>query len=69
MLGQRIDRHQRLKSLRELPVALELLGVQARPFADQSQRPGWQMTVQDLQRPKGDLSDVLAVLSVKCGGG
>lgn len=32
MLGQRVDRDQRLKCLCELPVAFELHGVQARPL-------------------------------------
>jgi hypothetical protein len=65
MLGQGVDRDQRLKCLGQLPIALKLVGVQARPLADQSQRPRWQVAVQDLQRAKLDLRDVLAVLSVE----
>lgn len=65
MLGQRVDRDQRLKGLGELPVVLELGGVQARPFLDEPQRACWQMAVEDLEGTEGDLSDVLAVLSVE----
>lgn len=42
MLGQRGDRDQRLKGLRQLPVLHELVGVQPRPFLHQPQRTWWQ---------------------------
>ena len=65
MLGQRVDRDQRLECLGQLPIALELLDVEGRPLADQSQRPRRQVAVQDLQRAQLDLRNVLAVLSVE----
>ena len=65
MLRQGVDRDQRLQCLGQLPIVLKLLGVQARPLSDQSQRPRGQMPVQHLQRTELDLRDVLAVLSME----
>src|SRR5579875_1167561 len=65
MLGQRVDRIQRFQCLRELPVVLELGGVQLSPLADQPHRPGRKLTVDDLQGSEPDLGNVLAVLRVE----
>ena len=65
MPGQRIDRDQRLKRLRQLPRAVKLLGMQTRPLTDQTQRPTRQLAVQDLKRSKLDLRQMLALLGTK----
>jgi hypothetical protein len=65
MLGQRNDRDQRLKCLRQLPRAVKLLGMQTRPLTGQPQRPTRELAVQDLQRSKLDLREMLALLGMK----
>lgn len=65
MLGERVDRFQRLKRLREIPVAFELLGVHIRPLPDQPQGPRRQRAVEDPPGPELDLRNVPAVFRVE----
>jgi hypothetical protein len=65
MLGERVDRYQRLERLGQRPVGGKLVGVQLCPFAHEPQRPRRQRPVEDFERVERDLSDVLAVLGVE----
>jgi hypothetical protein len=65
MLRQRVDRHERLECLGEIPVLGELLGVKSRPVADEPQRAWRQRPAEHTPSPEFDLSDVLTVLRVE----
>ena len=69
MLGQRLDRNQRLERLGALPAVGELVGMHLRPLPDEPKRARWQGAVDHAPRPELDLRDVLALLARKCGGG
>ncbi len=56
MLRKRLDRNQRLKRLRALPVCCELLRVTPRPLADEAQRAGRERSTEDTQRFEFDKS-------------
>jgi hypothetical protein len=47
MLGQRIDRYQRLELLGQLPIQSQLDLVESRPLLDEAERSGGQMPLDD----------------------
>jgi len=65
MLGQRLDRRQRLQCLSAHPVIGKLLGMEACPRSDEPQRTWWKRPIENAQRGEFDLSDVIAVLGVE----
>jgi len=65
ILGQWLDRNQRLNLLSALPVLLELVGVQPRPLAYEAQRARRKRAAQHAKCAELDLGDVLAVLGVE----
>lgn len=65
MLGQRLNRRQRLQFLSARPVIGELLGMEPCPRSDESQRTRWERPVEYPQRGELDLSYLLAVLGVE----
>jgi hypothetical protein len=60
MLRERLDRHQRLERLRQLPILGKLRTAERCPLADQSQCARRQRPVQDVERSELDLGDVLS---------
>lgn len=65
MLGQRINRRQRLQFLSARPVIGEFLGMEARPRSDEPQRTRRERPIEYSQRCELNLSDFIAVLGVE----
>ncbi len=65
MLGQRLDRRQRLQRLRARPVISELLGMEACPRPDKPQRTRWKRSIENSQRGKLYLGRLITVLGVE----
>jgi hypothetical protein len=57
-----------LERLRELPVLGKLVRVQLRPFTHEAERTWRKRTVENLERLKLDLGDVLTLLGVEVRG-
>lgn len=67
MLGQRLNRRQRLQFLGARPVIGELIGMEACPRPDEPQRTRWKRPIEYSQRRELDLSDLIAVLCMEVG--
>lgn len=65
MLGQCLDRRQRLERLGAHPVISQLLGMEARPSPDEPQRPRWERPVENSQAGELDLRNLIAILGVE----
>jgi hypothetical protein len=65
MLGQGLDRRQRLQFLSAHPVISELLGMESCPRSDESQRTRWKRPIENPHGGQLDLSDIIAVLGVE----
>jgi hypothetical protein len=65
MLGQRLDRRQRLQCLSAHPVIGKLLDMEACPRSDEPQRTQWKRPIENAQRGELDLSDLIAVLGME----
>jgi hypothetical protein len=65
MLGQWLDRRQRLQFLSARPVIGELLGMEACPRSDEPQCTRRERPIEHSQRCELDLSDLVAVLCVE----
>jgi len=65
MLGQRLDRHQRLQCLGTHPVIGELLGMESCPRSDEPQRTRWKRSIENAQSGELDLRDLVAILGVE----
>lgn len=65
MLGQRLDRRQRLQRLGAHPVIGELLGMEACPSSDEPQRTRRKRPIENPQRGDLDLRNFVAVLGME----
>jgi hypothetical protein len=65
MLAKRLDSPQSLTSRRQLPVQQELIPVLSRPFDRETEGPGWELPVEDLETANRDLDFEFAVHGVE----
>jgi len=68
MLGQWLDRNERLKFLSALPVLRKLVGVQSSSLPHEAERALRERAIQHPERSELNLRDVLAVLRVEVRG-